>query len=168
MHSGARTAQPPVHGRETLRLALLVGPALLALALAVGGAGLAEPVPGRAAHGREASQCSKGTRGAVPGTGLLSQQPCMQLRPEAPLEWAAPTGSSPSVQPHTQVAAGRGRTRLLPDTQALVRLIRQRQDAIITAWTHRMRDASVPGYASHTADRPLIVTRPLRGPPARG
>jgi len=167
MHSGARTAQP-LQGRETLRLALLVGPALLALALATGVAGRAEPVPMLAAHGRESSQCGKVTPEAVPGTGQLAQQPCMQPRSATPQAWAALTGSSPSVQLHTQVAAGRGRARLLPDTQSLVRLIRQRQDAIIAAFTHRMRDASVPGASSHTADRPLIVTRPLRGPPARG
>jgi hypothetical protein len=92
----------------------------------------------------------------------------MQPTSLAPQEWAAIAGGSHTAQLHTQVAAGRGRARLLPDTQSLVRLIRQRQDAIITAWTHRMRDASEPGAASHTADRPLIVTRPLRGPPARG
>jgi hypothetical protein len=57
MHSGARTAYPPVHGRETLRLALLVGPALVALALlAMGVAGLVEPVPVLASHGRELSR----------------------------------------------------------------------------------------------------------------
>jgi hypothetical protein len=167
MHSGARTAQPPIHGREPLRLALLVGPALLALALATVVAGLAEPAAVLAAPGLESSQCGKVTPGAVAGTGQLAQQPCMQPRSAAPQEWAAITGSSPLVQLHTQVAAGRGRARLLPDTQSLVRLIRERQDAIITALAHRMRDASVPGAASHTADRPLIVTRPLRGPPAR-
>ena len=92
----------------------------------------------------------------------------MQPEAEAPQEWAALTSASPAVQLHAQLASSRGRTRLLPDTQSLVRLIRQRQDAIIVAWTHRMRDASEPGAASHTADRPLIVTRPLRGPPVRG
>lgn len=168
MHSGARTARPPIQGREPLRLALLVGPALLALALAVAGAGLSEPVPAWAAHGREARQCGKVTSGALPGPGTLAQQPCMQPEAGAPQEWAALTSASPAVQLQAQLASSRGRTRLLPDTQSLVRLIRQRQDAIIIAWTHRMRDASEPGAASHTADRPLIVTRPLRGPPARG
>jgi hypothetical protein len=168
MHSGARTAQPPRHGREPLRLALLMGPALLSLVLAAGAVGLSEPVAARASHRSEATRCGKLTLGAQAGPGTLAQQPCMQPEAGAPQEWAAPSSASPTVQPHAQMAASRGRTRLLPDTQSLVRLIRQRQDAILIAWTHRMRDASEPGAASHTADRPLIVTRPLRGPPARG
>ncbi|KFE65336.1 hypothetical protein [Hyalangium minutum] len=168
MYSGARTARLPIQGREPLRLVLLVGPALLALVLTTWGAGLSEPTPTRIAHGREPARCVKVTQGTLPGPGMLAQQPCMQPKAEAPQEWAALTSASPAVQLHAQLASSRGRARLLPDAQSLVRLIRQRQDAIILAWTHRMRDASEPGAASHTADRPQIVTRPLRGPPARG
>lgn len=168
MFSGARTARLPIQGREPLRLVLLVGPALLALVLAAGGAWLSEPPPTRVAYGHEPARCERATQGTLPGTGLLAQQPCVQPKAEAPQEWAALTSASPAVQLHAQLASSRGRTRLLPDAQSLVRLIRQRQDAIILAWTHRMRDASEPGAASHTADRPQIVTRPLRGPPALG
>jgi hypothetical protein len=91
----------------------------------------------------------------------------MPPRSAALLEWAAIAGAAPTVQLHQQGWAGRGRVRLQPDTQSVIRLIRERQDDIITAFTHRMRDASAPGSVSHSADRPPIVTRPLRGPPAR-
>jgi hypothetical protein len=71
--------------------------------------------------------------------------------------------SSPVPQ---QVLVARGRARLQAHAQSVLRLLRERQDAIIMAFSHRMRDASKPGATSHVADRPLIVTRPLRGPPA--
>lgn len=168
MHTGARTAQPPIQGREPVRLALLVGPTLLALALAMAGVELSEPAAIRTPSGGEPRQCVQVAPGVQAELGTLAQQPCMQPEAGAPQEWAALTSASPLVQLHAQLASSRGRARLLPDTQALVRLIQQRQNAIIIAWTHRMRDASGPGAASHTADRPLIVTRPLRGPPAHG
>ncbi len=92
----------------------------------------------------------------------------MQLQGEAPHEWAAIASTSSTAQLHHQGVVGRGRTRFQPDTQTVHRLLRERQDAIITAQTHRMRDASEPGAASHAADRPLLITQPMRGPPARG
>jgi hypothetical protein len=92
----------------------------------------------------------------------------MQLQGEAPHEWAAIASTSSTAQLHHQGVVGRGRTRFQPDTQTVHRLLRERQDAIITAQTHRMRDASEPGAASHAADRPLLITQPMRGPPVRG
>ena len=129
----------------------------------------AEPAPGYAAPGQELS----GRSGIAQGRPRCSesfprQPPCMQLQGEAPHEWAAIAGASSTAQLHHQGVVGRGRTRFQPDTQTMHRLLRERQDAIITALTHRMRDASTPGAASHAADRPLLVTRPLRGPPFRG
>lgn len=90
----------------------------------------------------------------------------MQPRSAALFEQDALVGSAPSMPLPQQVLSARGRARFQPYTQSVLRLIRERQDAILTAFSHRLRDASVPGAASHTADRPLIVTRPLRGPPA--
>jgi hypothetical protein len=76
-------------------------------------------------------------------------------------------GVAPNHSLPQQVLAARGRAKFQSHAQSVIRLVRERQDAIITAFSHRMRDASEPGADSHPADRPRIVTRPLRGPPAR-
>jgi len=136
-----------------LRWKFVSSAAVLALALAAAIAGLSGPSSVQAASGREFNEW---------------RQPSMQLRGLTAHEWAAIAGAAPSVQLHHPGVLGRGRTRFQPDTQTVFRLLRERQDAIITALTRRMRDASEPGAASHTADRPLLVTQPLRGPPARG
>jgi hypothetical protein len=91
----------------------------------------------------------------------------MQPRQVVLGEWAAIAGASPTAQLHQPGVAARGRARFQADTGSQLRLVRERQDAIITALSQRMRDASEPGSTSHAADRPLIVTRPLRGPPER-
>lgn len=169
MRPGVLTAQPPAHGRETLRWELVASAAVLALALVTAIAALAEPASAQATYGRGFSEWAGIAQGEPLSTrASVRQQPYMQPRGAAPHEWAAIAGASPSVQLHHPGVVGRGRTRFQPDTQTVKRLLRERQDAIITAVTHRMREASEPGAASHTADRPLIVTRPLRGPPARG
>lgn len=140
---------------------------MLALATVIGG--LAEPATVQAAQGHELSEWGRIAHGRPPAAVTSArQQPCMQPHGLAPYEWAAIAGASLTAQLYHSGMVGRGRTRFQPDTQTVLRLLRERQDAIITALTHRMRDASAPGAASHAADRPLIVTRPLRGPPARG
>jgi hypothetical protein len=167
MRSRALTAQQPAHGRETLWYVLVSSAAVLALGLAAVTAGLAEPAAVRVARGYEPGECGRVARGMARALGAPEQrQPCMQPRSAALFEGAAIAGAAPTGQLHQQGLAGRGRVRLQPDTQSVIRLIRERQDAIIMAFTHRMRDASVPGSVSHSADRPPIVTRPLRGPPA--
>jgi hypothetical protein len=169
MRPGVLTAQPSAHGREPLRWELVASAAVLALALATAVSGVAEPASAQAVDGRGSSEWAGIAQGQLSSTGTAArQQPCMQPRRAAPHEWVAIAGASPNVQLHHPGVVGRGRTKFQPDTQTVLRLLRERQDAIITALTHRMRDASTPGAASHTADRPLIVTRPLRGPPARG
>jgi hypothetical protein len=169
MRSSGLTARLSAHGRETLRWELAASAAFLALALAMVLAVFAEPAPVRAALGHELSEWSGIAQGGARSAESSARQPpCMQLQGEAPHEWAAIAGASPTAQLHHQGVAGRGRTRFQPDTQTVFRLLRERQDAIITALTHRMRDASAPGAASHAADRPLLVTQPLRGPPVRG
>ena len=143
--------------------------AFLALALATVLAMFGEPAPVQAALRHEPSEWSGIAQGRVLSAESSARPPpCMQLQGEAPHEWAAIAGASPNAQLHHQGVVGRGRTRFQPDTQTVLRLLRERQDAIITAQTHRMRDASAPGTASHAADRPLLVTQPLRGPPVRG
>ncbi len=163
------TAHWRAHGREPLRWELASSAVILALALATAMAGLAEPASVQASHGPGFSKWGRIVKGAPLSAGTPArQQPCMQPHGAAPHEWAAIAGASPTGQLHHQGVVGRGRTRFQPDTQTVLRMLRERQDAIITALTHRMRDASEPGAASHIADRPLIVTRPLRGPPAWG
>ena len=168
MLTGVLTAQRRDHGREALRWKLASSAAFLALALATVVAVLVEPASVQASRGRGLSEWRSIGQGTLLSAGTSArQQPCMQPHGTAPHEWAAIAGTSPTVQLHHQGLVGRGRTRFQPDTQAVLRLLRERQDAIITALTHRMRDASEAGAASHAADRPLIVTQPLRGPPAR-
>jgi hypothetical protein len=167
MRSGAFSVRPDVHGWGALGLALVVGGAVLWLALAMV-VGPAEPVTELQARGHAAGDCSSAAHAAsyMPGAATRGH-PCSQCRPVVLHEHAAVVGASHSPQLHHQGMAPRGRTRFQPDVQALLRLIRERQDAIIVAVAHRLRDASQPGQASHVADRPLLVTRPLRGPPAR-
>jgi hypothetical protein len=141
--------------------------AVLALALASVVIGLTEPASVSATPEQGYGQCSKAVHGAAHALGSTAPRSCMQPRSAVLFERDALVGAAPSTVLPQQVLAARGRARFQADTQAVIRLIRERQDAIITAFSHRMRDASVPGAASHTADRPLIVTRPLRGPPAR-
>jgi hypothetical protein len=170
MRPGVFTTQPRVRGREPLRWELAASAVVLGLALATAIAGLTEPASVHAAYGRGGSQRAGIAQGApLSARTSAQQQPSMQPDGLASQEWAAIAGASPNVQLHHPGVVGRGRAKFQPDTQTVLRLLRERQDAIITALTQRMmRDASVPGAASHTADRPLIVTRPLRGPPARG
>ncbi len=63
-------------------------------------------------------------------------------------------------QPHP------GRGRFQPDTQALPRAVRERQEALIATAAQVMRSSQAPISAGYLADRPPLVTRPLRGPPA--
>jgi hypothetical protein len=162
MRSGALTAQPFVPERGALPPGLAASGAFLMLALALVVAGLTGSGAVHAAPGRGQGEYAT----VVPGAGAREQQhPLVQPRPEALYEWAALVGSSHTTSLQHSLLAGRARARALPDTQSVIRLIRERQDAIITAFSHRMRDASAPGAASHSADRPRIVTRPLRGPP---
>lgn len=141
--------------------------AFLALALAAIFIGLAEPAAVSAAPGYGQGKCSQLIRGAASSPGAGAQHSCMQPRSVVLSEQDAVVGTAPSAPVPHQVLAARGRARFHPYTQPVARLIRERQEAILTAFAHRLRDASVPGADSHIADRPGIVTRPLRGPPAR-
>jgi hypothetical protein len=128
----------------------------LALALALAAVGAA----------RSSGQYSKVAQGAVRSVDAPAQHPDMQPETVALHERDAIAGVAPNHSLPQQVLAARGRAKFQPHAQSVLRLVRERQDAIILAFSHRMRDASEPGAASHSADRPRIVTRPLRGPPA--
>jgi hypothetical protein len=138
----------------------------LALALAAVGIGFSEPVATSLGNAQSSGKCSQVAQGTVRSVGAPAHHPCMQPESAALHERDAIAGATPNHSLPHQVLAARGRAKFQPHTQSVIRLIRERQDAIITAFSHRMRDASEPGAASHSADRPLIVTRPLRGPPA--
>ncbi|WP_224372223.1 hypothetical protein [Hyalangium versicolor] len=147
---------------------LAVGGAVLTLALAVVVAGLSsESVATQAVREQGHSQCTQLAQGVERSVAAPAPDGCMQPRRVVLNEQDAIAGASSTTSLPQQVLAARARAKFQPHTQSAIRLIRERQDAIITAFSHRMRDASEPGSASHSADRPLIVTRPLRGPPSR-
>jgi hypothetical protein len=83
-------------------------------------------------------------------------------------ELAIGTGDVSSPHLHRPLTSVRGRAGFSPDLQAVQRAVRARQDAIVTAMGQRLRCVSVSASVGYVADRPTIVTRPLRGPPERG
>jgi hypothetical protein len=141
-----------VRERGALGPVLIASGAILALTLVTVCAGL--------------SEAPQAFRGGAPASQVREQQPNLKPQSVALQERDVIVGSLASSPVPQQVLVARGRARLQAHAQSVLRLLRERQDAIIMAFSHRMRDASKPGATSHVADRPLIVTRPLRGPPA--
>lgn len=62
-------------------------------------------------------------------------------------------------------SSARGRTSFEPDLQALHRWGRERRHAVARVTLRERRSAAAPTSSGDIADRPSIVTRPLRGPP---
>ncbi|WP_224242364.1 hypothetical protein [Hyalangium gracile] len=169
MRSGALTAPLLIQGRGALWRVLAASGVLLALGVLAGAFEPEAPAGVSVTLERGSREGAQVVRGARPSLGAAAQRSGMQSRSSALQEQDAIAGGSQSSGSlPQQVQAPRGRVRFQTDTQAVLRLVRERQDAIITAFSHRLRDASTPGAASHPADRPSIVTRPLRGPPAPG
>jgi len=163
MHAGALTAQQSRAGRGALRASLATSGAVLALALAAVLIGLTAPAPIASGAEQGRGLCTQSVHGAERSK---DSKACLQPGLGALPERDALSGTSPSASLSQHLLAARTRARLQPDTQSTLRVIRERQDALLTALSHRLRDASEPGAASHPADRPRIVTRPLRGPPS--
>lgn len=140
-----------------LAIGLLLGLALTALLS--GEVTLARPERARV-HGEQAQ--------APLPDGLVArtaeQKPLCQKAGSAALVRLASLGESlprPLLrQPHP------GRGRFQPDTQAVPRAVRERQEALIATAAQVMRCSQAPVSAGYLADRPPLVTRPPRGPPA--
>ncbi|TQF17003.1 hypothetical protein FJV41_05525 [Myxococcus llanfairpwllgwyngyllgogerychwyrndrobwllllantysiliogogogochensis] len=65
----------------------------------------------------------------------------------------------------TPPSSARGRASFEPDLQALHRWGRERRHAVARVTLRERRSAAAPTSSGDIADRPSIVTRPLRGPP---
>ncbi|MBZ4423184.1 hypothetical protein [Myxococcus sp. RHSTA-1-4] len=146
--------------------------AVLALGLALWGGRLAEPEPsfflaGWPVQGVEAGPGDSGPRVL---TGRPMRQPsCARFHGVGFDTWAA-LGHAPSLlSARSGWCAARGRGGFSPDGFAVHRWSRARWEASATALERRVRHPVSPVSArSGLADQPPIVTRPLRGPPARG
>ncbi|XXF78050.1 hypothetical protein P2318_34145 [Myxococcaceae bacterium GXIMD 01537] len=158
-------------GREggALLYVLLAACAALALTLAPREASPGAPgVPASAAHGRLTSEGPRTTQAASPARRGADPSPGVRVWKASIGEWAALVAAAPTHQLHQSLGAARGRTGFPPpDLNVLHRAVRERQEALLLAVAHRMRFSAPPVCGSEVADRPSIVIRPLRGPPAR-
>lgn len=156
-------------GRGTRWVGLLALSGLLALVWMGGLGGLSQWLTGRAQHVRADAVSLRSvqlaTRRARLG-GLESPLTRSQAMAQGPL--VTGTGDVSAAQLHRSLGPARGRTGFSPDLQALQRAVRARHDAIVTAMGQQLRWSALLVAEGHCADRPTIVTRPLRGPPAGG
>jgi len=144
------------------------GGAVLALTLAALALGLVEPPSptGTRLHPfQEGVHLVQGeARTCVP----CEQRPvCLHPRALSSDEWAAPVGPSHGFVLHQQGFSPRVRVGFQADPQAVQRAVRERLDALVTARGRAMRAPTISVSAGYPSDRPPLVTRPLRGPPAR-
>lgn len=148
-------------------LLAVIGIAALVLVAVLGG--LAQPVEGRARPGcaEAGTRCLErevASAREAAGLGL----PLAQTRAAAHGELSAAARDVSALQLHRPGGLARGRGGFSPDPQAIQRAVRDRHDAIVAAMGQRIRSSAVPAADGHAADRPTIVTRPLRGPPSHG
>ena len=144
------------------------GGAVVALTLAVLAIGLAEPPAPtvRHPHGSRAGvQLVQGKANSWERSGQRSE--CLRLRSFTPDEWAGALGAPHGFQLYAQGFSPRARTGFQADPQAVHRAVRERLDALVTARVRVMRAPTISISAGYPSDRPPLVTRPLRGPPAR-
>lgn len=150
-------------------MVLLAGCGMAALVLVVVLGGLVQPGEARAPGKRAGSELLRARQAsaALPGAASLES---LFPEPQAAAHGALATGAGDvsALQHHRPVSPARGRTGFSPDTQSLQRAVRARPDATVAAMGQRIRCSEVPATDGHAADRPTIVTRPLRGPPAHG
>ncbi|NVJ23196.1 MULTISPECIES: hypothetical protein [Myxococcus] len=152
----------PGSGSETLRTVLLALGVALVLATVL-----------RA----EAAECPTATeRGFYLDTGATSVRQGAKSSKGPARRWGAQfhvtdlggwdaglhVGSGPAFSPPS---SARGRTPFAPDLQALHRWGRERRHAVARVTLRERRSAAAPTSSGDIADRPSIVTRPLRGPP---
>lgn len=144
------------------------GGAVLALLLTALAAGVAEPSSFTAEPLRLSEAGARIVRAEATSCERSEQRPvCLQPRSFSSDEWAAAVGPSSVFQLQQQGFSPRGRAGFQPDPQAVHRAVRERQEALVTARVRVMRAPSMPVSGGYPADRPPVVTRPLRGPPAR-
>jgi hypothetical protein len=108
--------------------------------------------------------CLGGETRPLPERAEEQKPLCQKAGPEGLVRLAS-LGESPNRPLFRQPQPGRG--RLPPVTQALPRAVRERQEALIATAAQVMRASQAPISGGYLADRPPLVTRPLRGPPAR-
>ncbi|HEX8704745.1 MAG TPA: hypothetical protein VF815_38285 [Myxococcaceae bacterium] len=163
------TAFHSVPGREALRAGLLAVCGIAALVLVAVLSGAARPAEGCASGGEAGLEARRAGQAAEARTETAGLEfPLTQ--PQAAEHGALPQGMGDvsALQHHRPVSPARGRVGFSPNTQAIQRAVRARHDAIVAAMGQRIRWSAVPATDGHAADRPTIVTRPLRGPPAHG
>jgi hypothetical protein len=166
MRSLGLTDCGPGSGRGALWTVLLAVCGIAALVLV---AGVAQPVPGRAPGERESAdglRAGQATAALLETAGLESPLTEHQAATRGALATGA--GDVSALQLQRPVSPARGRTGFAPDTQSIQRAVRARQDAIVAALGQRIRWSALPSADGHAADRPTIVTQPLRGPPSHG
>lgn len=167
-------------------LAVVVG-ALLALGWALGSAGLAPgpPAPEHRLAVREALPDGRAsvawllpgdalggarlheTRGVTRPPPLLPS--CLRFHGVGFDTWATFAGAPSRLPAHPSWGAARGRGGVPAATFAVPRWSRARRAPSDTAIARRVRYPLASLSArSGLADQPPVVTRPLRGPPARG
>jgi hypothetical protein len=145
----------------------VTGGAVLALTLVALALSVAEPAGGDARHLRLPGMGASIARGAATSCEPSEQQPvCLRPWAQASETWAAAVGPSSPFQLHQQGFSPRGRVGFHPSPQAVQRAVRERLEALVTAREREMRAPTMPVSAGYASDRPPLVTRPLRGPPA--
>lgn len=166
MRSLGPTSQAPGSGRGAAWALVPVGVgAVLALALAVCGT-LGTEGPGPGAFERPGLGESR--EAVTLARGASRQQPGGRFQGVGSDTWAAVLGAPAASLPHPVLVSARGRGASQPAPLAVARWGRERQVPEDTAVARRVRYPVVPPSAMGIADRPPLVTRPLRGPPARG
>ncbi|MDY7226655.1 hypothetical protein [Hyalangium rubrum] len=148
---------------------LLVLAAVAALVLASLASGLEEGAKASRERERVSLADARFEQGAWGlGGSVELGQPLTQDRATSQGELSAGAWDASALQLHRPLGSARGRAGFSSDVQAGQRALRARQDAIIAALVRRIRRLAVPVTDGYGADRPTIVTRPLRGPPLRG
>jgi hypothetical protein len=161
------TSRQRGRGRGTPGLELAVAGAFLALVLAAL-VGLVDPPATGEAHARPHGGGARVVRGTASRCETSERKPvCVHPRVKGGSEWATVVRASSARASQPHLGSPRGRTGFQPDTQALHRAVRERLEALVTALAQEQRFSAMSGATGHGADRPTIVTRPLRGPPAR-
>lgn len=147
---------------------LATGGAVLALVLATLAGGVAVPSTVTVGHLAPAEAGVHLARAEATSCEGSEQRPvCVQPRSFTSDEWATAVGSPSTFQLQQGFSPRGGRPGFQPDPQTVHRAVRERQEALVTAHTRVMRAPGMPISAGYQADRPPVVTRPLRGPPAR-
>lgn len=161
----APTAQQSGRGRGALHAMLLAGGAVLALTWAA--LALADPTSLGAERLRPSRAGVHLVQGEAASCEPTEQRPvCLHPRALASEEWGAAVGASSGLRLPQQGFSARGRAGFSLDSHAVHRAVRERLEALVIARARVMRAPTLPVAVGSPADRPPLVTRPPRGPPA--